>query len=85
MEYFPTTGQTWESADATEFGFDADGLAAAIAFAEAHESPWPRDLEDAGDVPGLSQFEKPPWNEALGPFKPRGGPNGVLLKGGRIV
>lgn len=85
MEYFPTTDQTWEFADATEFGFDADRLAAAIAFAETHESPWPRDLEDAGNVPGLSQFEKPPWNEALGPFKPRGGPNGLLLKGGRIV
>lgn len=85
MEYFPTTDQTWEAADATGAGFDADGLAAAIAFAEAHESPWPHDLENAGDVPGLSQFERPPWNEALGPFKPRGGPNGLLLRGGRLV
>ena len=39
----------------------------------------------AGDVPGLSQFEKPPWNEPLGPFKPRGGPAGLIIKGGRIA
>ena len=85
MVYHPTTDQAWEPADPTDVGFDADRLAAAIGFAEAHESPWPRDLEEAGNVPGLNQFEKPPWNQALGPFKPRGGPNGVLLKSGRMV
>lgn len=85
MDYIPATDQAWESTDATAAGFDAGRLAAAIAFAEAHETPWPYDLENAGSVPGLSQFEKAPWNEALGPFKPRGGPNGLLLKSGRIV
>ncbi len=29
--------------------------------------------------------ELPPWNEALGPVRPRGGPNGVITRGGRIV
>ena len=85
MGYVPTTDQTWESIDATAAGFDAAGLAAVIAFAEAHETPWPYDLEKAGNVPGLSQFEKAPWDEALGVFKPRGGANGLLLKGGRLV
>ena len=28
---------------------------------------------------------QPPWNEALGPVRPRGGPNGLVLRGGRIV
>ena len=85
MTYYPDSDQKWETLSARQAGFDPGRLADAIAFAEAHESPWPRDLAKAGDVPGLSQFEKPPWNEALGPFKPRGGTNGLLLKGGRIV
>ena len=29
--------------------------------------------------------EAPPWNETLGPVRPRGGPNGLVLRGGRIV
>ena len=29
--------------------------------------------------------ERPPWNETLGPVRPRGGPNGLMLRGGRIV
>jgi CubicO group peptidase (beta-lactamase class C family) len=85
MPYFPSADQPWERADPATSGFDPDRLASAIAFAEAHETPWPRDLDRAGNVPGLSQYEKPPWNEALGPFKPRGGPNGLLLKSGRIA
>ena len=85
MTYCPKDNESGETLSASEAGFDRARLDEAIAFAQVHESPWPRDLEKAGDVPGLSQFEKPPWNEALGPFKPRGGTNGILLKGGRIV
>ena len=29
--------------------------------------------------------ERPPWNETLGPVRPRGGPNGLLLRGGLVV
>src|SRR5271166_2941899 len=29
--------------------------------------------------------ECPPWNETLGPVRPRGAPNGLVLRGGRIV
>ena len=85
MTYYPNSDENWETLSARRAGFDQARLTDAIAFAEAHESPWPRDLEKAGVVPGLSQFEKPPWNEALGPFKPRGGTNGILLKSGHIV
>ena len=80
MSYCPNRDQNWETLSPRQAGFDPARLADAIAFAEAHESPWPRDLAKAGDVPGLSQFERPPWNEALGPFKPRGGTNGILLE-----
>ena len=85
MTYFPSHDDDWANLPAPEAGFDEARLGQAMAFGENHESPWPRDLSKAGEVPGLSQFEKPPWNEALGPFKPRGGSNGLLLKGGRIV
>lgn len=85
MTYIPKRNAEWATISATDAGFDSDRLAAVVEYAEAHESPWPRDLEKAGDVPGLSQFEKPPWDEALGPFKPRGGPNGLVLKGGCIA
>ncbi len=77
MTYCPKNDENWETLSPQEAGFDQARLADAIAFAEAHESPWPRDLAKAGDVPGLSQFEKPPWNKALGPFKPRGATNAV--------
>lgn len=54
----------------------------AAEFAEAHEIPWSRDLaEQIGD----GQFEPPPWNEILGPVWPRGGPAGLIIRGGETV
>ncbi len=85
VKYFPKGDRDWARVSPADAGFNPARLKQALAFAEANESRWPRDLEKAGDVPGLSQFEKPPWNEALGPFKPRGGPAGLILKGGRIA
>ena len=75
----------WVKLSLGQAGVDPDKLASAIAYAEAHESPWPRDLEDAGNVPGLTQIEPAPWNEVLGPLKPRGGPAGLVLRGGKIA
>ena len=63
-------------------GFDPDKLAAAVAFAEAHESPWRRDVRaqlEAGN------FEPPPDNEIIGPVAPRGPPNGLLLRHGQLA
>ena len=57
-------------------------FAAAARHAAEHETPWGRDL--AVEIP--RQFdEDPPWNEVLGPVSPRGGPNGLILKGGQIA
>ena len=75
----------WPQGDAAEAGFDIDKLRQATEFALATETTWPRDLSEAGNVPGLSEIEPEPWNKALGPFKPRGGPNGVVIKGGKLV
>ena len=51
-------------------------------YAVSHETPWPRDLRahlEAGF------FEPPPHNELLGPIRPRGGPNGLILRGSSPV
>ena len=53
-----------------------------IRYALSHETPWPRDLRahlEAGF------FEPPPHNEILGPIRPRGGPNGLILRGGSTL
>ena len=71
-------------ADPADFGFNPTKLAEAVAFAEAAETRWPKNLKG-----GLSRLdiaaERPPWNEVIGPSKDRGGPNGLILKDGAIV
>ena len=55
----PPDGVAWPRATPEEAGLDAVRLAAAVAFAEAHETPWQRDLRaqlEAGN------FEPPPDN-----------------------
>ena len=71
-------------ANPAEGGFDAKKLASAIAFArDEAETPWPRDLSQGIADAGI--HEPPPWNEILGPTKPRGGPNGIILRHGMIL
>ncbi|MDE2199723.1 MAG: serine hydrolase [Rhodospirillales bacterium] len=78
----PADGGTWLRRSATEAGFDAARLDAAIAFAQSHETPWRRDIRaqlEAGN------FEPPPDNKIIGRTAPRGPPNGMLLRHGRLV
>ena len=63
-------------------GFDPTPLAAAASYAAEHETPWGRDL---AKVVERDFGEEPPWNEALGPVRPRGAPNGLVLRHGRIA
>ncbi len=63
-------------------GFSPSRLADAVAFALANEISWSRDINDQL---GKGEFEPPPWNEVLGPTKPRGGPAGVILRRGRVA
>lgn len=68
--------------DPAAAGFDPERLATAVAFAEANETRWPRDLRahlEAG------YFEPPPDNAILGPVAPRGGPAGMILRHGRLA
>lgn len=54
----------------------------AVRYALAHETPWPRDLR-AHLESGF--FEPPPHNEILGPIQPRGGPNGLIIRGSKVL
>jgi len=68
-------------------GMDGAGLAAVVAFAEAHESPHPRSLRlpDGRFVMTVDSGEAPPFDEVLGPVGARGGPAGLILRHGGIV
>jgi CubicO group peptidase (beta-lactamase class C family) len=76
MDYVPPAEPAaW--AESKSPAFDA-----AARFAAENEIAWSRDL--SVEIP--RQFdEEPPLNEVLGPVRPRGGPNGIVLHGGRIV
>ena len=52
----------------------------AIAWAQAHETPWPRDPDDPGGGWGLFRNDPPPWNRLLGPVSARGPVSGVVWR-----
>ena len=75
-------GAQWPEAMADEAGMNWMWLEEAARFATENETPWPYDLKlhlESGF------FEPPPFNEILGPIRPRGEPNGIVLRGGRKV
>ena len=80
-------GSRWSTVAPGEAGFDPARLAEAVAFAQAHESPWPKSLywPDGAYVGNREWNESGPWTEIVGPVRERGGPAGLILKGGRIV
>ena len=51
----------------------------AVHYALAHETPWPRDLRAHLET---GFFEPAPDNAILGPIRPRGGPNGLIIHHG---
>lgn len=85
--YFPAAAGAWESIAPSRAGFDTARLTAAVDFAKAHESAWPRSFYyPDGRFVGLVEWnEAGPWSEIVGPVRERGGPAGLILKGGRIV
>jgi CubicO group peptidase (beta-lactamase class C family) len=83
MSFFPPSDPAeWERSAAETAGLDPEPLAAAAQHAARYETPWRRDL---AHMVRTDFAEKPPWNETLGPVRPRGGPNGLVLRAGRIV
>jgi CubicO group peptidase (beta-lactamase class C family) len=81
--YVPGPGdQTWERQRPEQAGLDSARLAEAVAWAEQHESKYAINLQDALD--DLTQGEGE-YATIVGPTKPRGGPAGLIVRGGRIV
>jgi CubicO group peptidase (beta-lactamase class C family) len=72
----------WQRENPEDAGVDAAAIAAAARHAAEHETPWSRDL---AHMVATDFGEAPPWNETLGPVRPRGGPNGLVVRGGHIV
>ena len=69
-------------ARAEAVGMDAGRLAEATRFAEANETPWPRELDKRLRD---GEFEPPPYNAPLGPLFDRGGPAGLVLRRGQVA
>jgi CubicO group peptidase (beta-lactamase class C family) len=85
--YTPGNADQWETIDPQKAGFNPALLAELEAYHAAHESEWPRSMYmPNGEYAGTAFIgDRPPHNTAIGPVKPRGGPAGMLLRGGRVV
>ena len=57
----------------------------AIAFAQSHEVPWPRDPAADPARWGVHHNDPPPFNRLRGPVRPRGGVSGVIRVRGKEV
>jgi CubicO group peptidase (beta-lactamase class C family) len=74
----------WTSRPPAELGLDAEALAAAVAYHREHESAWRRDfLTESGRYIGVA--DEPASSTPLGPVLPRGGPNGLVIRGGHVA
>jgi len=57
----------------------------AVAFAQSHEIPWPRDPAADRAHWGVHHDDPPPFNRLRGPVHPRGGVSGVIRMHGEEV
>ena len=78
----PPSSAPWPQAAPAEAGCEPAAIADAAALAAERESPWDRDL---AAVVAANFEEEAPWNATLGPTRPRGGPQGLILRHGRIL
>lgn len=89
-DYFPAR-DVWETRSPREAGFDPRKLSAAIEFAIDHETQLPPQLAkyvDVRDLPKVRQmypFTREPFDEVIGPMKPRGEFTGMVIRNGYIV
>ncbi|HEX8273802.1 MAG TPA: serine hydrolase [Longimicrobiaceae bacterium] len=79
--YYPGPGDRWERRRPEQAGMDSARLHQAVEFAVASESRAPRDLALAH----YQTFGREPFGEAVGPFRERGDPTGIVVRGGYIV
>jgi CubicO group peptidase (beta-lactamase class C family) len=85
-QYVPDAS-AWANITPAAAGLEPAKLQAAVDFALASESTWPRSFyhPDGRYVGNVEWNETGPWSDIVGPVVARGGPAGVILKGGRIV
>ncbi len=79
--YFPDAGDNWQRRTPEQSKMDAARLKEAVDFAIQNESKAPRNLELAH----YQTFGREPFGEAIGAFKERGAPTGIILRNGYIV
>jgi CubicO group peptidase (beta-lactamase class C family) len=78
--YFPDRF-SWEQRKPEEVGMDAARLSEAVKFAVANENPATKDL--AVDL--ATTFGREPFDTPIGPVKPRGAANGLVIRHGYII
>lgn len=80
-QYVPPRGEDWATQSPMAAGMHAECVQSVIAFAQANEVPWPRDVR--------AQIEKDtaqePYPEIVGPVVSRAAQNGIILRDGFIV
>ena len=77
--YYP--GPEWERRTPQQVGIDPAKLQEAVAFAVESQSKAPRNLELAH----YQTFGREPFGQAVGPFKERGDPTGIVVRRGYVV
>ena len=81
-DYVPPPGDGWETRTPAEMGMDAATLQRAVDYTIAHETT------QIPDDPGVyleDRFAGLADQDIVGPTAPRGGVNGIVIKGGYIV
>ena len=59
IEYFPGTGDAWQTVAPRDAGFDAGKLADAIGYVNAHECNWPHSMYlDSGEYVGTAYVRR---------------------------
>ena len=77
--HFPPPND-WPDRSPAALGFDPDDLDRACNFAVSSEIDWPTDVSAM-----VAVEDPPPYNEIIGPTKPRGGATGVVVKDGYVA
>jgi CubicO group peptidase (beta-lactamase class C family) len=86
----PSPGNSWATHAPEQEGLDPAKLKAAIDFAIASETKFPPHLAKVADVRDMRiviplDFAEEPFSDPIGPLKPRGATNGIILRHGYIV
>ncbi|MFT7688790.1 MAG: hypothetical protein ACI9FB_004155 [Candidatus Azotimanducaceae bacterium] len=88
--YFPQK-DNWIEISPKEAGFNEARLNEAIEFAKTNETKLPEqlakylDVKDLEKVRSMYSFTKEPFDEVIGPMKPRGEFTGMIIRNGYIV